>query len=63
MIHLGDLAVRGGRRPHPDRAAVGRPAWPGAIALLLSAKGKEILLRDPKTGIVEVVEAWSSGSQ
>jgi hypothetical protein len=28
-----------------------------AIPLLLSAQGKEILLRDPKTGVVEVVEA------
>jgi hypothetical protein len=27
-----------------------------AIPLLLSAQGKEILLKDPKTGVVEVVE-------
>lgn len=28
-----------------------------AIPLLLSAQGKEILLRDPKTGAIEIVEA------
>ena len=27
-----------------------------AIPLLLSARGKEILLRDPKTGAIEIVE-------